>query len=39
MVGGSRDGLTSDEATRRAVDAPPPLGRQKSTDLELLGRQ
>lgn len=39
LVASSRDGLSGDEAARRAVDAPPPLGRQKSTDLELLGRQ
>ena len=39
LVDSSPGGLVGDEAARRASDAPPPLGRQKSTDLELLGRQ
>lgn len=39
LVDGRPQGLETAEATRRSGEAPPPLGRQKSTDLELLGRQ
>lgn len=39
LVDSAASGLSTEEARRRAADAPPPLGRRTSTDVELIARQ